>query len=556
MKSYNIALFFWGVFIPSACVGLFLTLFIWMTDGWSSGYLVRLPVPVSVLLLFLLAIASTLACFIFIYLPFSNRRDDMLRSMLVRLASGDASDQQALFSAGAHRHPIGSALLHFLQSVQRREQQLLKLTKKDLLTTFDTQNGSVSLVTEELQKSGSPFDAIAVRINNLRTINDMYGFEHGDNCIKEVVYRLSRIKGRGIRMDSGDLLLLSQAKSGKADLNALLEALLHPVLSSGMNISMDVSIGIVKCPVQADSAETLFRRAWLALEQACHSRSHIQYYHTDLDKSYLRRLLIIAELESVFKGRDSEFSLFYQPKVNLDTGLVEAAEALIRWHNPVLGHVFPDEFISLAEQTGLLPKISFWVINQAIRDLVVFREKGISISVSVNVSAQDITDTTLLEYSVNLLKANELDPSRLCFELTESQLLMDPDLAISRLCEFRKHGFRVSVDDFGTGYSSLAYLKRLPIDELKIDKSFVLQLDTQPDDQSIVQTILALAKRFHLSVVAEGVEVPTSLLMLQQWGCQWVQGYLVSRPLSQAQFIEWFCSEDSHAWQQGCLEKP
>lgn len=491
-----------------------------------------------------------LTLLVFFYLSVSKRRESRLHQLLEQLTSGKTLNRAMLLDANVQNHALSKPLLRFLDNMLRREARLQELTKQDFLTTFKTQNGSQSFVTQKLAMRHSPFDAMAVRINNLRIINDIYGFHHGDNCIKEVANRLAAIPGSGIRMDSGDLLWLSETTINASESEALVDSLSLPVMSAGSTIAIDLVLGIVNCPAQADGCEALFRRAWLTLEQACQSRCRFNHYCASLDKTYLRRLLIIAELESVFNGRDSEFSLFYQPKMNLATGQVEAAEALIRWHNPVLGNVFPDEFIPLAEQTGLLSKISYWVVSQAVRDLLVFRERDVPISVSINVSADDITDPRLLEHAVHLLQVNGLPASQLSFELTESQLLENPDQAIIHLTEFRKHGFRLAIDDFGTGYSSLAYLKRLPVDELKIDKSFVMQLDTQPDDQSIVQAILTLAQRFQLAVVAEGVEVPASLSLLHQWGCHWAQGYLVSRPLPQERFIEWFVSDESRTWQQ------
>lgn len=355
-------------------------------------------------------------------------------------------------------------------------------------------------------------------------------------------------------MDSGDLLWLSSAKLARSTVSEITKSLVQPVSSSGMNITLDVRIGIIACPAEADNSEALFRRAWLTLEEASRYRQVTRRYNNELDQSYLRRLLIIAELESVFNGRESELALYYQPKINLMSGKVEAAEALIRWNNPVLGQVSPDEFIKLAEQTGLLSKLSFWVISQAVMDLMDFRQRNIPIRIAVNVSAEDIADKKLLDHAVGSLSKAGLLPCLLSFELTESQLVENPERAIASLEAFRSHGFKIAVDDFGTGYSSLAYLKRLPVDELKIDKSFVLQLDSQPEDQSIVQTILTLAERFNLSVVAEGVEVSQSLSLLREWGCHWAQGYLVSRPLPKCQFIEWLSSSDSVSWQKTCFQ--
>lgn len=558
MKFNKLTLYCWGVFFPSLMLGGVLALLRGQLpcDASQTSWWSGLPDPASIAWLFVLAALSTLLLFVVVFLTINHRQDQAFLTELQKLKAGEVVKPESLAASTFTFHPFAHSLIDFIQSTMQREARLLKLTKKDFLTSFETQNGAESLLRARLSSHGAPFDVIAVRITNLRIINDMYGFHLADNCIKTVADRLTSISGDGIRLDSGDLLWLASSPLSLGEINVLSESLACSVQSDGMNIQIDICIGVIRCPSEADHCEALYRRAWLTLEEASHSRQRIIAYHSQLDKAYLRRLLIIAELESVFEGRESELSLFYQPKVNLSTGKVEAAEALIRWHNPVLGQVFPDEFIPLAEQTGLMSKISYWVVTQAVKDLGELCQNEIPISIAVNLSAEDIADTRLLNHAVSSLQAMALHPSRLSIELTESQLVEEPEQAIAHLEAFRNAGFRVAVDDFGTGYSSLAYLKKLPIDELKIDKSFVLQLDTQEDDQNIVQTILALAERFKLSVVAEGVEGPQSLSMLKRWGCHWAQGYLVSRPLPLTQFIDWFYSEASLSWQAEFVQVP
>lgn len=556
LKLNRFALYFWGVFCPvmlfGALVALVCELFI--PDFAQLLWLVFLPVPYHIVLLSLLLGTLSLLLFCFVFLPISQKVDLALLNSLNSLSSWEETNRKISLNPDFQRHYLASAIAGILLTLKSREDKLLALTRKDFLTTFETQKGSEVRLNGLLSKRDISFDVIAVRINNLRVINDMYGFHNGDNSIKAIADRLSRMPGQGIRMDSGDLLWLSSARLARSTISEITKSLVQPVSSSGMNITLDVRVGIIECPSEADNSEALFRRAWLMLEEASRYRQVIRQYNSELDQSYLRRLLIIAELESVFNGRESELALYYQPKINLISGRVEAAEALIRWHNPVLGQVSPEEFITLAEQTGLLSKLSFWVISQAVKDLIDFRQRNIPIKIAVNVSAEDIADKKLLDHVVGSLSKAGLSPSLLSFELTESQLVENPERAIASLEAFRSHGFKIAVDDFGTGYSSLAYLKRLPVDELKIDKSFVLQLDTQPEDQSIVQTILTLAERFNLSVVAEGVEVSQSLSLLREWGCHWAQGYLVSRPLPKCQFIEWLSSSDSVAWQKTCFQ--
>ena len=231
--------------------------------------------------------------------------------------------------------------------------------------------------------------------------------------------------------------------------------------------------------------------------------------------------------------------MVYQPKVDLRTMKVCSMEALIRWNNSALGFVPPDEFITIAEQAGLIEQVTTWVMQQTIADLAYFRAKGYGFTVAMNLSTQDIQNKVLLRKLVALLTQEGLSPEALELEITESDLVADASLAIENLNELTARGFHFAIDDFGTGYSSLAYLKNLPVTTIKIDKSFILALASDENDQQIVHTVLSLASVFNLKVVAEGVEDVASLEILKDWGCDIVQGYYISRPLSRSDLEDW-----------------
>ena len=231
--------------------------------------------------------------------------------------------------------------------------------------------------------------------------------------------------------------------------------------------------------------------------------------------------------------------MVYQPKVDLASMKVSSMEALIRWNNSVLGFVPPDEFITIAEQAGLIEQVTTWVMQQTITDLAYFRSKGYHFTVAMNLSTQDIQNKVLLNKLVQKLNDEGLSPEALELEITESDLVADASLAIENLSELTARGFHFAIDDFGTGYSSLAYLKNLPVKTIKIDKSFILSLASDENDQQIVHTVLRLASAFHLKVVAEGVEDKASLEILKEWGCDVVQGYFISRPLNKNDLEAW-----------------
>ena len=212
---------------------------------------------------------------------------------------------------------------------------------------------------------------------------------------------------------------------------------------------------------------------------------------------------------------------------------------MIRWNNAILGFVSPDDFISVAEQAGFIGKITDWVINQAIKDAVTLRNAGIEMSIAINLSAKDVMDHSLLTRLSLLMETSLLSSKALSFEMTESDLVQEPVKAIQQLQAFRDKGFEIAIDDFGTGYSSMAYLKHLPVTTLKVDKSFVLSLDSQQGDQKIVQTVIELAHSFGLNVVAEGIESQATLLLLKKWGCEFAQGYYMCKPIPFDDLITW-----------------
>ena len=214
-------------------------------------------------------------------------------------------------------------------------------------------------------------------------------------------------------------------------------------------------------------------------------------------------------------------------------------EALIRWNNKTLGFVPPDEFITIAEQAGLIEQVTTWVMQRTIADLSYFRQKGYGFTVAMNLSTQDIQNKPLLDKLVSILTDAALSPDALELEITESDLVADASLAIENLNALTSRGFHFAIDDFGTGYSSLAYLKNLPVDTIKIDKSFILSLAIDDNDKQIVHTVLGLATAFDLKVVAEGVEDEMSLNILKEWGCDIAQGYFISRPLAKDALEEW-----------------
>jgi EAL domain-containing protein (putative c-di-GMP-specific phosphodiesterase class I) len=277
----------------------------------------------------------------------------------------------------------------------------------------------------------------------------------------------------------------------------------------------------------------------IVIDEAKLSASLIANFSHDFEDRYLRRLAIVENLRNALASTSRDLSIAYQPKLNLIDASVKHAEALIRWNDETLGFVPPDEFIAIAEQAGLIHQVTLWVLEQVACDIQSFKKQGLDICVAVNISAHDLLDETFVHHTKALLSKYELSNSDISFELTESAIVQNPDKAISQMQALRDEGFSLAIDDFGTGYSSLSYITMLPVDTIKIDKCFVMPLASSKAEQSICKAVLQLAKNFNMQVVAEGVEDMQAMKMLKYWGCEYAQGYHISRPVSATDLVEW-----------------
>jgi EAL domain-containing protein (putative c-di-GMP-specific phosphodiesterase class I) len=303
------------------------------------------------------------------------------------------------------------------------------------------------------------------------------------------------------------------------------------------DISLDTCIGIVSYPDNGDAPQELLQRAAIARQDASNLPGRLQIYEDGRDLEHQRQITLIRDLRKA--ARNGELHLHYQPKLDIRQGQVRQAEALLRWNHPQFGNVSPAEFITLAERTGSIQILTNWVIEEAMRQLAEWSRRGLQIQVSVNISADDLLTGDLSDRVNGLLKMYRVPAEQLVFEITESAVMREPEQALKVLNRLRECGISLSVDDFGTGYSSLAHLKRLPVQELKIDQSFVRNLDETSEDAVIVRSTIEMSHNLGLKVVAEGVEYEHSLRLLERWHCDTAQGYLISRPLSAAAFEAW-----------------
>jgi EAL domain-containing protein (putative c-di-GMP-specific phosphodiesterase class I) len=312
-----------------------------------------------------------------------------------------------------------------------------------------------------------------------------------------------------------------------------------PILVDGHAFSIGGSIGIALTPEQGFDVTTLLRCADVAMYVAKRSQSGHAEYSSKIDQHSPYKLALMSELRQAIA--DDGLLIHYQPKVSFSTGRMEGVEALVRWPHPVQGLILPKDFIPLAERTGLIGPLTRWVLERAVRQCQDWEQDGLHLNVAVNLSTHTLYDPKLLATVTNLLHLYEVAPSQLTLEITESMLMEEPERAQVVLADLRTLGVSIAIDDFGTGYSSLAYLKRLPIDEVKIDKAFVhgLGIDADPADAAIVRAVVAMARPLQCEVVAEGVESAEAWTFLQELGCDLAQGYYCSRPLPTAELEQW-----------------
>jgi EAL domain-containing protein (putative c-di-GMP-specific phosphodiesterase class I) len=271
---------------------------------------------------------------------------------------------------------------------------------------------------------------------------------------------------------------------------------------------------------------------------------HVVFYEAGQDENYQRELTIIRDLPTALE--QGQLFMVYQPKVDLSSRRCVAAEALIRWVHPTLGFIPPDEFIGLLEHSGNIQQLSQWVIKTVIAQQVMWQQAGIMVQIAINLSANDLLDTDLPQQLVQAMQAVHLSPSCLALEVTESAVMADTDTVVQVLNALKASGFKLSIDDFGTGHSSLAYLRNLPVQELKIDRAFVKDIVDSPSDKLIVETTVKLAHGMGLRVTAEGLEDVAGLAILTGLGCDKVQGYFFSKPLPAQAFIDWLDEFATH----------
>jgi len=423
-----------------------------------------------------------------------------------------------------------------------QEEQIARHAHFDALTGLPNRQqlfDRIRLAAADGRERGCAFGVVMIALNRFALVNDAYGHDAGDTLLRDLGNRLlASVRPRDtVARLGGDefVVLLSNLPP---DFNAMpvIEkinaSIALPFSLPCGEVVISASIGASFFPRDGDDAEALIRNAEIAAEGAKKGGLNaIRFYSEDMNRRTGERLEMEIGLRRALENR--EFEVYYQPIIDLATGRVVEAEALIRWHRPEHGMVPPNQFIPLAEDTGLIVPIGTWVLEQACRQNAAWRSAGLdAITVGVNLSARQFRESSLEVVVADALAASGLPGSALVLEVTESMLMSDIEESADTLRHLKQLGVHLSLDDFGTGYSSLAYLKRLPLDTLKIDRSFVNDITTDPNDAAITLTVISMARAMNLGVVAEGVETISQLDYLSANGCQRVQGYFFTPPVS------------------------
>jgi len=436
------------------------------------------------------------------------------------------------------------ALIFSKRIIRQLDEKNAALTHKALYDDLTSLPNRYRL-HESLQQlnNNTSYALLVVDLNNLRDINDTLGHRSGDELLKVAAERISQTATPNLIVArlSGDefavLLETNTPHQAEEIARKILYEISKPIHIDEMDIVTHASIGCAHYPHDAETPDSLLNRAEVSMFHAKQTNINYQAYNNEIDPLNKQRLELMSSLRKAID--QGQLRAYYQPKIELATQHTTGVEVLVRWQHPEKGIINPDEFIPIAERCNLIDKLTHWVLDEALRQCHMWKQNDLDLTVAVNLSARNLLDANLASQVEALLTKWQIPAKQLKLEVTESMIMSDPETALHTLNRLNTMGVSLSVDDYGTGYSSLAYIKKLPIQEIKIDRTFVKDMLHNRDDSVIVQSTIELAHNLGLCVVAEGVENEATLQRLAELQCNRAQGYYMSRPLPATQFEEW-----------------
>jgi diguanylate cyclase (GGDEF)-like protein len=443
-------------------------------------------------------------------------------------------------SGGEEFRQLAGTFNSMQASIREREAHIVRQATHDTLTGLPNRDG----LREQLAAlpADRPLSVALVDIHRFRDINASVGHIVGDQLLQALAIQLAKMVGAGspcARLGADQFVVTAPLHDSELLHRLLLAAddWRAGVSLGELRLSVDIRAGVSEWRAPRVSAEDLLRQADVALLEAKEQSTIAVVYEPAHDADHRRRVMLVADLRRALAT--DGLALHFQPLVNMTNRAVLSFEALLRWSHPALGNISPAEFIPLAERASVLPDLSRWVLNAAIGQLGAWQREGLDFSVAVNLSAADFTDGGLPARVFALLREHQVPATHLLLEVTESAIMREPQLAAQIMQQLRIGGVRFAIDDFGTGHSSLAQLHALPVDELKIDRGFVSNLERSMSNQAIVRTTIELGHSLGLKVVAEGIETPEVWAALLRLGCDIAQGYFISRPMPASSVSVW-----------------
>ncbi|BDW90496.1 putative bifunctional diguanylate cyclase/phosphodiesterase [Thalassospira tepidiphila] len=447
--------------------------------------------------------------------------------------------------------PGGGYVATYTDITERKqtEARMRHLAVHDVLTSLPNRTLFLDRLRQALlsaRRFQRGVTVLFVDLDRFKDINDHFGHDVGDLMIQEMGQRLSRIirdSDTAARLGGDEFAIIQTDVQNIEDTIALaqriIDELCQPFDCRGIRLHSTASVGITLFPEDGENPEQLVKNADMAMYAAkAEGRNNYRFFLPSMHERVKERKTIEEDLRNALEH--DQLELYYQPKIDCRTERVVGAEALVRWHHPERGLILPGEFISVAEECGLINRLGAWVLEKACRQTRIWRDSTLSdLRIAVNLSPAQFQDAELVDSVTKIVKETALPHGTLELEITESILMNNPEKAVSTLKELKELGVLIAIDDFGTGYSSLNYLKRFPVTSIKIDRSFVNDIHVDVDDKAIVDAVIGLGHSLNLEVVAEGVEEVEQLVYLQEKGCDFIQGFLFSKPLPASTFESW-----------------
>ncbi|TFW34816.1 putative bifunctional diguanylate cyclase/phosphodiesterase [Massilia horti] len=460
-----------------------------------------------------------------------------------RIAMGDYG-QPLPRLGGDEIGQLATSFAHMREGIASREEHIIRLAYVDHLT--DLPNRTKFLETFEQLPANCAGAVAILNLDRFALINNALGYSVGDRLLRAIGQRLCHLvpqSGMLARLWGDQFAFLlpdADRDAARSFANSVHCTLRDPITLDGQRLDVGGCIGIALYPQDGADASTLLRRAEQAMDEAKRRHAGIAFVGEIGTEPAHEQLSLIGDMREAMVNGD--FNLVYQPKQALQAGRIVAAEALLRWRHPQRGMIAPSLFIPFAEQTGFIREITPWLLESVVRQLSSWHESGLDITVSANLSALDLLDPGLSVRVRELLERYAVPPGRLCLEITESALMADPTVALAHLADLAALGIKLSIDDYGVGQASLAYLKMLPVHELKLDRSFITAIHKTPRNAAIVESTIMLAHALGLIVVAEGAETEAEMRWLVEHGCDVAQGYFIARPMPAQQLPGWIAS--------------